>query len=119
MQENHVQSLGREDTLEKGMAIHSSILAWQIPWTDSPLVCKEQDTRITDIITEINKGNLIKPKRFCTAKETKPGGTTTFRMGKIIANETTEKGLISKIYKQHIQLNTRKTTNPVKIRKDT
>ena len=34
MQETRVQSLGREDPLEKGMAIHSSILAWSIPWTE-------------------------------------------------------------------------------------
>ena len=33
MQETWVQSLGREDPLEKGMATHSSILAWRIPWT--------------------------------------------------------------------------------------
>ena len=36
MQETWVQSLGREDPLEKEMAIHSSILAWQIPWTEEP-----------------------------------------------------------------------------------
>ena len=34
MQETHVQSLGWEDPLEKGMATHSSILAWRIPWTE-------------------------------------------------------------------------------------
>ena len=36
MQETQVRSLGREDPLEKGMAIHSSILAWRIPWTEEP-----------------------------------------------------------------------------------
>ena len=36
MQETQVQSLGREDPLEKGMATHSSILAWRIPWTEEP-----------------------------------------------------------------------------------
>ena len=36
VQENWVQSLGQEDPLEKGMATHSSILAWRIPWTDEP-----------------------------------------------------------------------------------
>ena len=36
MQENQVRSLGREDPLEKGMATHSSILAWRIPWTEEP-----------------------------------------------------------------------------------
>ena len=36
MQETRVQSLGREDLLEKEMAIHSSILAWKIPWMEEP-----------------------------------------------------------------------------------
>ena len=36
MQETWVRSLSREDPLEKGMATHSSILAWRIPWTEEP-----------------------------------------------------------------------------------
>ena len=36
MQETRVQSLGREDPLEKAMAIHSSTIAWRIPWTEEP-----------------------------------------------------------------------------------
>ena len=36
VQETRVQSLGREDRLEEGMATHSSILAWRIPWTEEP-----------------------------------------------------------------------------------
>ena len=35
-QETQVQSLGQEDLLEKGMATHSSILIWRIPWTEKP-----------------------------------------------------------------------------------
>ena len=49
MQETPVQSLGREDPLEKETATHSSILAWKIPWTEepvgySPRGFKESDT---------------------------------------------------------------------------
>ena len=36
MQETWVQSLGQEDDLEKGMATHSGILSWRIPWTEGP-----------------------------------------------------------------------------------
>ena len=36
VQETQIQSLGGEDALEKGMEIHSSILAWRIPWTEEP-----------------------------------------------------------------------------------
>ena len=35
-QESRVRSLGREDPLEEEMATHSSVLAWEIPWTDEP-----------------------------------------------------------------------------------
>ena len=36
MQETRLQSLGQEDPLEKEMAIHSSTIAWKIPWTEEP-----------------------------------------------------------------------------------
>jgi len=36
MQESLVRSLGQEDPLQKGMATHSSILSWKIPWTEGP-----------------------------------------------------------------------------------
>ena len=52
MQETWVQSLGQEDLLEKEMAIHFSILAWRIPWTEEPgelqWVAEESDT--TEVI---------------------------------------------------------------------
>ena len=68
-----------------------------------------------EIKTKVNKWDLITLKSFCTAKETiskvirQPS-----EWEKIIANETMDKGLISKIYKQLIQLNARKTNNPLK-----
>ena len=36
MEETQVGSLGREDPLQKGMATHSSVLAWEVPWTEGP-----------------------------------------------------------------------------------
>ena len=36
MQETQVRSLGREDPQEKGLATHSSVLAWRVPWTEEP-----------------------------------------------------------------------------------
>ena len=73
--------------------------------------------RVMEIKTKINKWNLIKLKSFCTAKETiSKVKRQPSEWEKIIANETTDKGLISKIYKQLIQLNARKTNNPIKKR---
>ena len=75
----------------------------------SKIIC-DPPPRVIEIKTKVNMWDLIKLKSFCTAKETiskvkrKPS-----EWEKIIANETTDKGLISKIYKQLIQLNIRKT----------
>ena len=68
-----------------------------------------------EIKTKVNKWDLIKLKSFCTANKTikkkkrQPSGWE-----KIPANETTDKGLVSKMYKQLMWLNTRKTNNPIK-----
>ena len=68
-----------------------------------------------EIETKVNEWDLIKPKIFCTAKETiSKVKRQLLEWEKIIANETTDKGLIFKIYKQLIQLNARKTNNPIK-----
>ena len=70
--------------------------------------------RVTEIKTKVNKWDLIKLKSFCTAKETISKEKRQPSEGeKITANETTDKRLSSKIYKQLIQPNTRKT-NPIK-----
>ena len=68
-----------------------------------------------EIKTKVNKWDLIKLKSFCTAKETlNKVKRQPLEWEKIIANETADKGLTSKIYKQLIQLNTRKTNNPIR-----
>ena len=71
--------------------------------------------RLMEIKTKVNKWDLIKLKSFCTAKETiSKVKRQPSEWEIIIATETTDKGLISKTYKQQIQLNTRKTNNPIK-----
>ena len=71
--------------------------------------------RVMEIKTKVNKWDLITLKSFFTAKETiSKVKRQPSEWDKIIANETTDKGLISKIYKQLIQLNTRKTNNAIK-----
>ena len=71
--------------------------------------------RVKDIKTKVNKWHLIKCISFCTAKESiSKGKRQPSEWDKITANETTDTGLISKIYKQLIQLNDRKTNNPIK-----
>ena len=71
--------------------------------------------RILEIKAKVNKLDLMKLKSFCTAKETisKVKRQPT-DWEKIIANEATDKGLISKIYKQLLQLNSIKINDPIK-----
>ena len=70
--------------------------------------------RVMEIGAKVNKWDLIKLKSFCTGKETiSKVKRQPSEWEKIIANETTDKGLISKIYKQLIQLNARETNNPI------
>jgi len=52
-QQTRVQSLGREDPLEKAVAIHSTVLAWRIPWTEEPgglqsMGVTKSQTRLSD-----------------------------------------------------------------------
>ena len=71
--------------------------------------------KVTEIKTKINKWDLIKFKSFCTTKETiNKTKRQPSEWEKIFANETTDKGLISKIYKQLMELSIKKTNNPVK-----
>ena len=50
MRETWAQSLGQEDPLEKEMAAHSSILAWEIPWTEEPGRLKPIDLKESNMI---------------------------------------------------------------------
>ena len=69
--------------------------------------------RVMEIKTNVNKWDLIKLKSFCTAKETiSKVKRQPSEWVKIIANET-DRGLISKLYKELIQLSARKANNPI------
>ena len=70
--------------------------------------------RVMTIKTNINKWDLIKLKSFCTGMETiNKTKRQPSEWEKIVANESMDKGLISKIYKQLMQLNIKKTNNPI------
>ena len=75
----------------------------------------DKNPRVMEIKSKVNRWDLIKLKSFCTANKAiskvkrKPS-----EWEKIIARETTDKGLLFKIYKQLIHFNMRKTNNPIK-----
>ena len=69
---------------------------------------------VMEIKTKIKKWDLMKLKSFCTAKETiNKTKRQPSEWKKIFANESTDKGSISKIYKQLLQLNIKKANNPI------
>ena len=71
--------------------------------------------RVMEIKAKVNNWDLIKLKSFFPAKEIMKKVKRQFsEWEKIMANQTVDKGLISKIYKQPKQLNIRKTNNPIK-----
>ena len=81
--------------------------------TNQSKILYDPPSRVMEIKTKINK--LFKLKSICTAKETiNKVKWQPSEWEKIIANGSTDKGLISKIYKQLIQFNARKANNPIK-----
>ena len=58
VQETQVQSLGQEDPLEKEMAIHSSILAWKILWTEEPGGLQLMGSQESDMTQQLNHHHL-------------------------------------------------------------
>ena len=73
-----------------------------------------QSPKATEIRAKINQWDLIKLKSFCAAKETKKKTKRHLsEWEKIVSNDATDKGLISKIYQQLTQLNNKKANNPI------
>ena len=74
-----------------------------------------QSPKAIEIKAKVNKWDLFKLIGFCTAKETiNNTKRQPMEWEKIFANDATDKELISKIYKQLIQLNNEKANNPIK-----
>ena len=61
MQESQVWALGREDPLEKGMATHSNILAWRMPWTEEPAGYSPWSYKESDMIEQITNRIISAP----------------------------------------------------------
>ena len=77
-------------------------------------VFSSQSPKATEIKAKINQWDLIKLTRFCSAKETKKKIKRQLtEWEKIVSNAAADKGVISKIYKQLVQLNSKKANNPM------
>ena len=78
-------------------------------------ILTDTSPKAKDIKERINKWDLIKIKSFCIAKENSiKRKTETTKWENLFANDTLDKGLISKIYKELTGLHSRKTNNPIK-----
>ena len=77
------RSLGQEDPLEKEMATHSSILAWEIPWTEEPGKLQSTELQsqmwLSDFHSNNNKLNAIADLNIVTASSVKGEGKSYFR----------------------------------------
>ena len=69
MQVTRVQPLGREGPLEKGMANHSNILAWRIPWTDHGVAELDMTEGLT---LSLFSGHLLLESRFRVVRKPRP-----------------------------------------------
>ena len=79
------------------------------------MILYDPPPRVMEIKAKINKWDLIKIKSFCTMKDTiSKMKRQPSEWEKVIANEATDKELISKISKQLLQLNSRKINDPIK-----
>ena len=80
-------------------------------WSGLPLPSPVPPLRVTEMKAKVNNWDMIKLKSFCTAKETiNKVKRQPLELERMITNETTDKGFISKIYTHLIDLNTRKQT---------
>ena len=72
MQETWVPSLGQEDRLEKEMATHSSILAWEIPWTEEPGRLQSRVTKESDTTEQLNNNKQHRMEQILPARSPFP-----------------------------------------------
>ena len=73
MQETWVQSLGWEDPMEEEMATHSTIIAWEIPWTEEPGMLRSRGHKESDTAQQLNNKKIVYEKKktvyVCTYSE--------------------------------------------------
>jgi len=106
---------GQQKRRERWLRSDSSNTGQTLSDVNHSRILYDPPPRVMEIKAKMNKGDLNKLKSFCTTKETiSKVRRQPSEWEKIIANEATDKELISKIYKQLLQLNSRKINDPIK-----